>query len=158
MTVWKSPPSALHSLSITVSIFSCVNGNCKHSLHAAPGVHKWRETKRTNDWKRVEVKGKAQLRAAGCPRLLMEPWTRTEGAAEPVSFHTQPVTPMSAAGGGGQAWRRWEVKWQLRGARHRRERSNFPHTSGTGRRDGARERASLVHGRAGAGPRLHRII
>lgn len=27
MTVWKSPPSALHSLSITVSIFSGVNGN-----------------------------------------------------------------------------------------------------------------------------------
>lgn len=31
MTVWKSPPSALHSLSITVSIFSGVNGNYKDS-------------------------------------------------------------------------------------------------------------------------------
>lgn len=31
MIVWKSPPSALHSLSITVSIFSGVNRNLKRS-------------------------------------------------------------------------------------------------------------------------------
>lgn len=37
MTVWKSPPSALHSLSIAVSIFSCVRATCALST-VSPGA------------------------------------------------------------------------------------------------------------------------
>lgn len=40
MTVWKSPPSALHSLSITASIFSGVNRESRTLSVGAPAVHK----------------------------------------------------------------------------------------------------------------------
>lgn len=113
MTVWKSPPSALHSLSIAVSIFSCVRATCPLST-VSPGAPALRKRGNQRKARRGGWRwwvggggggsvGRAHSRAAGFPRLRGTR-TRTRAAAGPaVSSRSRQTEDMSA---GGDACRR----------------------------------------------------
>ena len=98
MTVWKSPPSALHSLSITVSIFSGVLGYHRRSL-GAPEIHKWGGSKQINEEEEEEKKKCSVLvRTLGLELQGFPGWRRAGGGQEQqqepaVSLLSERVNP-----------------------------------------------------------------